>query len=274
MKKTQLKIVKTAIKLFNKNGVANVRVQDIALASGISPGNLTYHYKTKKDLMVAVLKYMKSLQKEMFPYQSVIEALNWIEVVQTYLRFQIQFRFFYRDILEISNLIPESKKQYQKQIESVINFNKNGIYLSVGKGFMIPEPHEGHYQVLATNSWAILNAWLTVREVLGEEVANVKRGMNGLLELNYPYFTDKGKEFYHRIKQSRQRSEIKCYQANTAYTCLLQNNRFLLPFLCRIIPLYQQYSRPLGKCFLKELCKRKIRYIPQLLALLLIKFLN
>ena len=51
MKKTQLKIVKTAIKLFNKGGVSNVRVQDIAVAAGISPGNLTYHYKTKKDLM-------------------------------------------------------------------------------------------------------------------------------------------------------------------------------------------------------------------------------
>ena len=201
MKKTQHKIVKTAIQLFNKNGVANVRVQDIAVTANISPGNLTYHYKTKKDLMVAVLKYMKTVQKEMFPYQSVIEAQDWIVLVQTYLRFQIQFRFFYRDILEISNLVPESRIQYAKQIESVINFNKNGIYLSVGKGFMIPEPHEGHYQVLATNSWAILNSWLTVREVLGEEVANVKRGMNGLLELNYPYFTEKGKEFYHRIKQ-------------------------------------------------------------------------
>lgn len=200
MKKTQQKIVKTAIQLFNKNGVANVRVQDIAIAANISPGNLTYHYKTKKDLMAAVLHYMKSLQKEMFPYQSVIEAPTWIEVIQTYLRFQIQFRFFYRDILEISNLVPESKKQYRKQIESVIGYSKNGIYLSVGKGFMIPEPHEGHYQILATNSWAILNSWLTVREVLGKEVANIHRGINGVLELNYPYFTEKGKEFYHKIK--------------------------------------------------------------------------
>ena len=65
---------------------------------------------------------------------------------------------------------------------------------------MIPEPHEGHYQILATNSWAILNSWLTVREVLGKEVANMHRGINGLLELNYPYFTEKGKEFYHKIK--------------------------------------------------------------------------
>lgn len=201
MKKTQKKIVKTAIQLFNKNGVANVRVQDIAIASSISPGNLTYHYKTKRDLMEAVLKYMKVIQKDMFPYQSVIEASSWIELVQTYLRFQIQFRFFYRDILEIANLIPESKAQYRKQIENVITFNRNGIYLSVGKGYFIPEPHDGHYQVLATNSWAILNAWLTVREVLGEEVANFHRGMNGLLELNYPYLTDKGKEFYHKVKQ-------------------------------------------------------------------------
>jgi len=51
MKKTQHKIIKTAIQLFNKNGVANVRVQDIAVTASISPGNLTYHYKTKKDLM-------------------------------------------------------------------------------------------------------------------------------------------------------------------------------------------------------------------------------
>jgi len=200
MKKTQQKIVKTAIQLFNKNGVANVRVQDIAVAANISPGNLTYHYKTKKDLMVAVLHYMKTLQKEMFPFQSIIEAPTWIDVVQTYLRFQIQFRFFYRDILEIANLVPESRKQYGKQIESVIEFSKKGIYLSVEKGFMVSEPHKGHYQILATNSWAILNAWLTVREVLGKEVANIHRGVNGLLELNYPYFTERGREFYHNIK--------------------------------------------------------------------------
>lgn len=201
MKKTQQKIVKTAIQLFNKNGVANVRVQDIAVAANISPGNLTYHYKTKKALMEAVLRYMKIVQKETFPYQSIIEAPSWVELTQTYLRFQIQFRFFYRDILEIASLLPESKEQYQKQMEKVITFNENGIYLSVGKGFMLPESHKGHYKNLAINAWAILNTWLTVREVLGEDVAQINRGIYGLLELHYPYLTEKGKEFYHQVKQ-------------------------------------------------------------------------
>ncbi|MEM1120456.1 MAG: TetR/AcrR family transcriptional regulator [Bacteroidota bacterium] len=201
MKKTQERIVRTAIQLFNKNGVANVRVQDIAVAANISPGNLTYHYKTKKDLMEAVLRYMKTVQKELFPYQSVVEAPDWLELVQAYLRFQIQFRFFYRDILEIASLVPDSRKQYKKQIEGVINFNRNGIYISVDKGFMLPEAHERQYQTLATHAWAILNAWLTVREVLGEEVANINRGIYGLLELHYPYLTEKGQRFYHKVKE-------------------------------------------------------------------------
>lgn len=201
MKKTQQKIIHTSIELFNTQGVANVRVQDIAREAGISPGNLTYHYKTKRELMGAVLEYMKTLQNNTFPYQSILEAPSWIELTQTYLRFQIQFRFFYRDILEIITLVPAAKKVYQKQIERVVKFNKNGIYLSVGKGYMIPEPHEGFYEMVSTNAWAILNSWLTIREVLGERVASLKRGIIALLEFLYPYFTDKGKEIYFDIKQ-------------------------------------------------------------------------
>ena len=60
MKKTQKKIVNTAIDLFNKRGVGNVRLQDIAEQAEISQGNISYHYKTKKDLMEAVLSYMKT----------------------------------------------------------------------------------------------------------------------------------------------------------------------------------------------------------------------
>ncbi|MBT5233445.1 MAG: TetR/AcrR family transcriptional regulator, partial [Flavobacteriaceae bacterium] len=48
---TRIKIVESSILLFNKKGLANVRLQDIAEYNNISPGNLTYHFKTKKDLM-------------------------------------------------------------------------------------------------------------------------------------------------------------------------------------------------------------------------------
>lgn len=55
---TKYLIIQSAINLFNKYGIKNVRVQDIASEAGISPGNLTYHFRTKKDLMPAIRRYM------------------------------------------------------------------------------------------------------------------------------------------------------------------------------------------------------------------------
>ena len=145
---------------------------------------------------------MKDCQRDYFPYQTVIEATNWFSLVKRYLQFQVQFRFFYRDILEIAMLVPDAKQQYQKQIEKVIEYNKNGIYLSVGKGYTKPEPHEGYYETLATHAWAILNAWLTVREVLGDETVSIKQGVFGLMELHHPHLTEKGLVFYQQLKDN------------------------------------------------------------------------
>ena len=168
MKKTQKKIVNTAIDLFNKRGVGNVRLQDIAEQAEISQGNISYHYKTKKDLMEAVLSYMKTERAEVkSTMQSLIVTTDVVGIITNYLRLQIGCRFFFRDILEIINLVPSAKKHFEKQIEDVINFNKKAINLSIQKGFMIKEPHEGHYNLFVQNVWAILHSWLTKREVLG-----------------------------------------------------------------------------------------------------------
>lgn len=200
MKKTQKKIIITAISLFNQKGVGNIRLQDIAKDAKISPGNLTYHYKTKKDLMEAVLNYMSAARLEMKPvYQPALEATNWIDLIKNYLRFQIQYRFFYRDILEITCLFPEAKNLFEQQIGHVVEFSKNSIYLAIGKGYMLPEPREGHYAIFAKNVWAILHSWLQEREVLGEEKVGIYHALLAVLEMHYHYFTDKGKALYEEI---------------------------------------------------------------------------
>mgnify|MGYP001945006752 CR=1 FL=1 len=77
MKKTQKKILMSAIQLFNKRGVGNVRLQDTAKKAGISAGNLYYHYKSKRDLMEAVLKYMtKELKKTRSANMAFLEHLH------------------------------------------------------------------------------------------------------------------------------------------------------------------------------------------------------
>ena len=82
MKKTQEKIIIATVDLFNKNGVSNVRLQDIAKEVGISPGNLTYHYKTKKDLLGAVLLDMTNKQQVVrSTNEALVESIDIISIL-------------------------------------------------------------------------------------------------------------------------------------------------------------------------------------------------
>ncbi len=202
MKKTQEKIIIATVDLFNKAGVSNVRLQDIAKEVGISPGNLTYHYKTKKDLLVAVLSEMTDQQKAGRNTNLVfVESNDIISILTNYLSFQIQHRFFYRDILEIIKLVPEAKGLLDHHIQNVIEFSKNAIYLSIGKGYMKAEPHEGHYEIFSKNSWAILHSWLREREVFGEEKVSLYHAILAVLELHYFYLTEEGLLRYAALKE-------------------------------------------------------------------------
>jgi AcrR family transcriptional regulator len=51
-------ILKKALALFNEKGFNDVSTYDIAKAVGISQGNLTYHYPTKKKLVNTLAKNM------------------------------------------------------------------------------------------------------------------------------------------------------------------------------------------------------------------------
>ena len=202
MKKTPIKILTNATSLFNHKGVGNIRLQDIAKKSGISAGNLSYHYKTKKDLLEAVLAFMSANFLESKSTNLVfLEKHDYTGLIKNYLGFQIRHRFFYRDILEIINLVPNAKTVFQKQIKHVINFSKNGIDLAVEKGFMIPEPYEGHYELFAKNNWAIMQGWLIERDVLGKKKVNINQVIMAVLESHYPYFTKKGKRVFEGLKK-------------------------------------------------------------------------
>jgi AcrR family transcriptional regulator len=53
---TRQAIISTAIDLFNERGVNHVGVRDIARALNMSPGNLSYHFKKKEDLLAVILE--------------------------------------------------------------------------------------------------------------------------------------------------------------------------------------------------------------------------
>src|SRR5215510_3021082 len=48
---TREKVIDAALTLFNKDGTAAVSTNHIAEATGISPGNLYYHFRNKEEII-------------------------------------------------------------------------------------------------------------------------------------------------------------------------------------------------------------------------------
>ena len=58
------RIVETGRKLFNSKGYATTSLAEIAAALGISPGNLNYHFPTKKDLVMRIHEEARQQMRE------------------------------------------------------------------------------------------------------------------------------------------------------------------------------------------------------------------
>ena len=201
MRDTKQKIIQTAIRLFNEQGVVKTRVQDIAKDLGISPGNLTYHYKTKAELMQSVYRYMmKTLEEMAFGNRVLIQGAEGLDIARSYLDYQLKFRFFFLDTLEILRAYPEISLLHQEQIKKEIDIIKNLNAFALGKGYLKPEPEEGLYNSLATHTWRSLHFWLTEQVIRGKDL-NIDHGILTIFDLLYPYCTEKGIEIYHKIRK-------------------------------------------------------------------------
>lgn len=202
MKKTRQNIIQTAIRLFNERGVINVRIRDIADEMKISPGNVTYHYKTKQALMESAYRYMiKTLEKMAVGNQFMNPAKDHLHVAKGYLEHIVQFRFFYQDTLEIIRSYPELAKLHQEQVAQEKSIIRNLMFMSVGKGDLITEPIEGMYESLAHSIWMTLHFWLTQQIIRGEQNNNLETGLITIANLLYPFATEKGQIIFTRMQR-------------------------------------------------------------------------
>lgn len=62
---TRQLILLRAIKLFNERGVNHVGVREIARDLNLSPGNLSYHFKKKEDLLKEILENYSNINTEL-----------------------------------------------------------------------------------------------------------------------------------------------------------------------------------------------------------------
>ncbi len=62
---TRLEIIRFATNKFLENGYSNTQVRGIAKELNMSPGNLTFHYRTKEDMLAELVDLLCSFQWKM-----------------------------------------------------------------------------------------------------------------------------------------------------------------------------------------------------------------
>jgi len=200
MANTKKNILQSAIFLFNTYGLVNVRLQQIADETGISVGNLAYHYYSKKAVVIAIDNQLEGeitpllhLESD-FPY-----LIDFDNHLSNYYNLIKQFSFYFLDVLELERAYPKLHEKRKVYIEQMISQIKKWLDINVEKGLFKSELQENHYYYTSSTIWLIITFWLTQKKVRGVDDDNEGLFKEAVWNQLLPLFTDSGFLEYEAI---------------------------------------------------------------------------
>ncbi len=203
MKFTKDSILIQSLKLFNRHGFVNVRLQHIADAGSISVGHLAYHFKNKDAIIESLYDQLKDQQEILlydFRTTHLFEDIN--QQLHGIFQLQKKYLFFYLDTLEVLRAYPIIKEKHQQhiawqlqQIEWMFDFN---IFRGSFKGPL----EDGQYKKLAWLFWSTLDNWMHARMMSGLDHLNEEDFLLDVWNLLIPYFTGEGQQEFQLLRQN------------------------------------------------------------------------
>lgn len=204
MASTKDNIISKAISLFNKYGFSNVSMKDIADALEISPGNLTYHFNRKEDLLLAIYKQMNDEQDELATSINELPGIANIHALLVPLMdLNLKYRFFFVDMLHIARTFPSIDKLNKAHIKMQISAIKSVIDFSVETGNMKPEQRQGQYADLAHTCWVLFHFWLQQQLITGDKGSYHNQARFAIWNLALPLFTEKGLRNFEKVQEEQ-----------------------------------------------------------------------
>lgn len=102
--KTPARIVDSARRLFNEKGYSATALAEIAADLGISQGNLTYHFRTKRDIVHQLEILVEDTMRNRWRRQEEGEiAEDYVEHLAFAMRMTWDIRFMLRDYAQFSD---------------------------------------------------------------------------------------------------------------------------------------------------------------------------
>lgn len=199
--KTKDKILQVAVQMFNEQGVQSITSRHIAVEMGISHGNLDYHYNTKEALLLAIYKQMRNEMSDSYlsrkAYSTALEHFHHLLIQLE--AFQLKYRFFNLDVLEISRSFPKISKLLTKTLD-LRKQQMDELFQEFIKEGHLEEREDFEYGRLQHTIRIMITFWLSQQVVLH----NFRYKENGemtrhIWEILSPYLTESGRAELHKL---------------------------------------------------------------------------
>ena len=200
LSKTKKKIIAAALKLFNQNGLVNVRLQHIADEAFISIGNMAYHYHNKETILSVIYEELIEQQKDLLTEYRIVPLFdNMNRLFKQSFQLQQKYIFFYLDTLEIIRAYPKIGTIHQAHISFQVGQLKTMLDFNMARGALITEPVVGIFDKLALQIWMTADLWRNQQLVRGAIEQFEKTYQEAIWALLIPYFTKMGKQEYEQM---------------------------------------------------------------------------
>ena len=201
MSETRRRILDTARRLFNEEGLSRVGVRDVARALEMSPGNLAYHFPTKDDLVEALVFELRELNLATvfadMPSPMSIETLY--RLATGAMRNMIAYRFVLLGYADGA-----SRSRRLRKLEATLGEKRRerheAMLGALALGRWIEREALARSEVLYEQSTMISSGWMSAAAVRGwtdrRAIPHFAKLGCALLE---PHCTPKGKKQMRRV---------------------------------------------------------------------------
>ncbi len=137
MSTTRDRILELALSRFNEDGLNAVAVRDLAHELELSPGNVTYYFPKKEDLVRELTARLSKLNDENYACMAEATELGDIlEAVRRGLQNLHQYRFFSLSVVQVLSEYPSVAEGY-REVESRRRNDLRGTLASLQRRGMI-----------------------------------------------------------------------------------------------------------------------------------------
>ena len=212
---TQLRILQTALELFNEHGTGAISAMRIAERSGISKSNLQYHFRNKREIIFAVFQQAIQEMDSGWYRDHLAPSLEHMAAMYVrQLQLILKYRFFYREMADLLRQDPQLRRRFADNRERRIRELEKFMMALQSRGLMRFPPDPRRLRAIIDVTWIVNENWLNYMDYHDREVTveAMLEGYSEILEVLRPYLCADlqqiTQESYHTIERLAARRPV------------------------------------------------------------------